>query len=133
MDKIKVNSYKDLLVWQKAIDISVEVYKVTMNFPSTEIYGLTNQVRRASNSISLNIAEGFGRNSNRSFINFLNIASASLYELESGLYLSERLNFITNKELETINFIITEESKMLSSLISKLKLKNNDLSLSTNH
>ncbi len=66
MDKVKVNSYKDLLVWQKAIDISVEVYKVTADFPLTEIYGLTNQVRRASNSISLNIAEGFGRKSTKS-------------------------------------------------------------------
>ncbi len=123
IEKIKVNSYKDLLVWQKAIDISVEVYKLTMNFPSSEIYGLTNQIRRASNSVSLNIAEGFGRNSTKSFINFLNIASASLNELESGLYLSEQLNFIKNSELENVYGLITEESKMLSSLISKLKLK----------
>lgn len=129
MDKVKVNSFRDLLVWQRAIDISVEVYKITMNFPSTEIYGLTNQVRRASNSVSLNIAEGVGRKSTGSYINFLNIASASLYELESGLYLSEKLNFIKNSELENIYHLITEESKMLSSLISKLKLK----SLTTDH
>ncbi len=123
MEKVKVNSYKDLLVRQKAIDISVEVYKITAGFPATEIYGLTNQIRRASNSVSLNIAEGFGRKSTGYFIQFLNIATGSLYELESGLYLGEKLNFITNTELETINRMITEESKMLSSLISKLAAK----------
>jgi four helix bundle protein len=123
MEKIKVNSYKDLLVWQKAIDISVEVYQITNNFPQTEIYGLTNQIRRASNSVSLNIAEGYGRNSTKSYIAFLNIANASLLELESGLYLSEKLNFIKTNNLEKIYQMIIEESKMLVSLISKLKLK----------
>lgn len=123
MEKIKVSSYKDLLVWQKAIEISVEVYQVTSNFPHSEIYGLTNQIRRASNSVSLNIAEGYGRNSTKSYIGFLNIANASLLELESGLYLAEKLNFVKTNDLEKINQMIIEESKMLVSLISKLKLK----------
>lgn len=123
MEKVKVNTYKDLLVWQKAIDISVEVYQITSSFPQNEIYGLTNQIRRASNSVSLNIAEGYGRSSTKSYISFLNIANGSLLELESGLYLAEKLNFIKAANLEKINLMIIEESKMFVSLISKLKLK----------
>jgi four helix bundle protein len=119
----KILSYKDLLVWQKAIDLSVEVYSLSSTFPSSEIYGLTNQLRRASNSVSLNIAEGQGRNSTRTFIHFLNIAKGSLNEVETALILSERLGFISNDKLKPSFQIIEEESKMLSSLIEKLKAK----------
>ena len=124
--KPKVNSFKDLKVWQKAMDISVEVYQLTAGFPIQEIYGLTNQIRRASNSVSLNIAEGHGRNSTKSYINFLNIASGSLNELESGLILSVRLNFMKDSDLLKINKLISEEQKMLTSLITNLELKINN-------
>lgn len=120
MVKSKINSFKDLLVWQKAMDISAEVYKLTYGFPEREIYGLTNQIRRASNSISLNIAEGHGRRSTKSYVNFLNIASGSLSELESGLLLSIRLNFLKESDIINVVNLITEEQKMLSSLISSL-------------
>ena len=121
----KINSYKDLIVWQKAIDLSVEVYQVTMYFPSEEIYGLTNQIRRACNSISLNIAEGHSRNSTKSYINSLNIANGSLHELESGIYLSQRLNFIDVNSTVKTNELVIEIQKMLSSLITKLTNKIN--------
>ncbi len=124
--KPKISSFKDLKVWQKAMDISVEVYQLTAGFPTQEIYGLTNQIRRASNSVSLNIAEGHGRNSTKSYVNFLNIANGSLNELESGLMLSVRLNFLKDSDLLKINELIIEEQKMLASLITNLEAKINN-------
>lgn len=124
--KPKINSFKDLKVWQKAMDISVEVYQLTSVFPIQEIYGLTNQIRRASNSVSLNIAEGHGRNSTKSYVNFLNIANGSLNELESGLILSVRLNFLKDSDLSKINEMLNEEQKMLAALITNLESKINN-------
>lgn len=117
-------------VWQKAMDISVEVYQLTAGFPIQENYGLTNQIRRASNSVSLNIAECHGRNSTKSYVNFLNIANGSLNELESGLILSVRLNFIKDSDLLKINELISKEQKMLTSLITNLELKINNKTFS---
>jgi four helix bundle protein len=119
----KLKSYKDLLVWQRAVDISVEVYAISAAFPKEEVFGLTNQIRRASNSISLNIAEGYSRNSAKAYLNFLNIAQGSLFELESGIILAERLQFAESESLIKLFNLITEESKMLSSLMNKIEEK----------
>ena len=119
----KLNSYKDLLVWQRAVDISVEVYAISASFPKEEVFGLTNQIRRASNSISLNIAEGYSRNSAKAYLNFLNIAQGSLFELESGIILAERLQFAESESLINLFNLITEESKMLRSLMNKIEEK----------
>lgn len=119
----KLKSYKDLLVWQRAVDISVEVYAISASFPKEEVFGLTNQIRRASNSISLNIAEGYSRNSAKAYLNFLNIAQGSLFELESGIILAERLQFAESESLINLFNLITEESKMLCSLMNKIEEK----------
>lgn len=119
----KLKSYKDLLVWQRAVDISVEVYAISASFPKEEVFGLTNQIRRASNSISLNIAEGYSRNSAKAYLNFLNIAQGSLFELESGIILAERLQFVESESLIKLFNLITEESKMLRSLMNKIEEK----------
>ena len=119
----KLKSYKDLLVWQRAVDISVEVYAISASFPKEEVFGLTNQIRRASNSISLNIAEGYSRNSAKAYLNFLNIAQGSLFELESGIILAERLQFEESESLIKLFNLITEESKMLRSLMNKIEEK----------
>lgn len=119
----KLKSYKDLLVWQRAVDISVEVYAISASFPKEEVFGLTNQIRRASNSISLNIAEGYSRNSAKAYLNFLNIAQGSLFELESGIILAERLQFAESESLINLFNLITEESKMLRSLMNKIEEK----------
>jgi four helix bundle protein len=119
----KLKSYKDLLVWQRAVDISVEVYAISAAFPKEEVFGLTNQIRRASNSISLNIAEGYSRNSAKAYLNFLNIAQGSLFELESGIILAERLQFVKSESLIKLFNLITEESKMLRSLMNKIEEK----------
>lgn len=118
-----IKSYKDLIVWQKSMDLAVETYKLTRSFPKEEIYGLTSQVRRAAYSISLNIAEGYGRNTTKSYINSLYIAEGSLRELESGLILGTRLDFLHDKECQKVNSLIIEESKMFNALINSLEKK----------
>ncbi len=121
----KIKSYKDLLIWQKGIEITEKVYLITNNFPQNELFSLTNQIRRASVSISSNIAEGFGRNSTKSYMNFLKISRGSLYELETQLIIADRLNYISDNELlKSINDLLSEEGKMINSYINKLELSN---------
>ena len=117
-----IKSYKDLLIWQKGIDIVINLYELVEGFPKEEIYALTSQVKRASVSIPSNIAEGYGRNSTQSYIHFLNISRGSLFELETQLIVARKLKFIKNENLflELMNQI-TEESKMLNSFINKIE------------
>ena len=89
----KTQSYKDLIVWQKAMKISVLVYTLTDRFPKSEIFSLTNQIRRSAVSIPSNIAEGWGRRGSGEYIQFLKIASGSASELETQLILSKQLKF----------------------------------------
>lgn len=124
-----IKSYKDLIIWQKSIDLAVEVYKLSSKFPKEEVYGLTSQIRRAATSTSLNIAEGYGRNTTKNYINSLYIAQGSLQEVESALLLSTRLNFTTEQECEKANSLILEELKMFNSLIHSLENKINNVNL----
>lgn len=124
-----VKSYKDLIIWQKSIDLAVEVYKLSSAFPKEEVYGLTSQIRRAVASISLNIAEGYGRNTTKNYINSLYIAKGSLQEVESALLLSTRLNFTTEDDCQKANSLIVEELKMFNSLIHSLENKINNINL----
>ena len=87
----KVRSYRDLLVWQKAMDLAAETYVVSRSWPKEEIYGLTSQARRASASIPANIAEGYGRQSTASYVQFLKVSRGSLNELQTHLLLAERV------------------------------------------
>ncbi len=118
----KINSFEDLLVWQKSIDISVEVYKMTSKFPKDEIFGITSQLRRASNSMSLNISEGSVK-STATFLHQLSHAFGSATEVLSGFILAQRLGFINDNDLLKVRTIITEESKMLNSLMTAIKNK----------
>ena len=118
-----INSYKDLIVWQKSLDLAVEIYKLPSLFPKEEVYGLTSQIRRASCSVSLNIAEGFGRNTTKSYVSFLYIAEGSLREVESAVILSNRLGFVKESSCEKVNSLIEEEMKMFNVLIKKLEEK----------
>lgn len=114
----KIISFKDLIVWQKGIEIAKEVYKLTNKLPKEEMFGLTSQMRRSSISISSNIAEGRGRSSRKDFAQFLHIAQGSLAELETQLILANELYSLDNK---SVMFLIEDERKMLSSFIKKLK------------
>ena len=125
---IAISSYRELLIWQKGMDITEKVYQLTKSFPMEEQYGLTSQIKRSSISIPSNIAEGYGRNSTKSYLHFNKIARGSLFELETQLLLANKLNFIKNEEdYATIMYLITEESKMISSFIKKLSVKSIEL------
>ena len=114
-------SYKELIVWQKSMLLVKEIYMLTATFPEAEKFGLTSQMNRASVSIPSNIAEGWGRLSRKSYIQFLRIARGSLFELETQLLITKELNYI--KDCEKQEELITEISKMLNSLIKKLEEK----------
>src|SRR3989338_11190441 len=115
-----INSYKDLIVWQKSFQLVKKIYKVTEKFPHSEIYGLTSQMRRASISMPSNIAEGFVRKHTKEFSQFISIAFGSGAELETQLLLSKELKFMTEKEFNEVDSLLLEVMKMLNSLLSKL-------------
>jgi len=119
----EIRSYKDLLIWQKGIELTEKVYLLVKSFPSEEIYSLTSQIKRSVISIPSNISEGYGRNSTKNYIQFLRISRGSLYELETQLIIANKLNYISDNELNNEIFkLIEEESKMLNSFIKKLDI-----------
>ncbi|WP_379085180.1 four helix bundle protein [Pedobacter sp. UC225_65] len=107
-----MNNLKELKIWNKAIDLTVDVYKATSNFPTDERFGLISQLRRAAVSISSNIAEGAGRNSTKEFNNFLGIANGSSFELHTQLVIANRLGMLTVETLEPLLAQIDELQKM---------------------
>ena len=115
-----INSYRDLLVWQQAVDLSVAVYGVTREWPREEIYGLTSQARRAAISVAANIAEGYGRDARGSYVNFLKIAQGSLKELETHVIIAQRLGFPQQAELDAILEKSESVGKLLRLLVRKL-------------
>lgn len=122
----KIKTYRDLIVWQKAMAFVTEIYRKTKVFPREEVYGLTAQIRRCAVSIPSNIAEGYGRNSTSDYIRFLQIASGSLYELQTQLEISANLEYLNKSELEQLYSFSREIERMLSSLIRKLDNTKNE-------
>jgi four helix bundle protein len=118
MGDVECKGYRNLVVWQKAMELAKKVYLVTRNFPEEEIYALTSQVRRSAVSVPSNIAEGKGRGTGKEFIQFLRIALGSLYELQTQLELSMRIGYITTAQLNPIDSLALEVEKMLNSLIT---------------
>lgn len=116
-----VKSYKDLIVWQKAMVLVKDLYVITKKYPKEEIYGLTSQLRRSAVSVACNIAEGQARNSTGEFKQFLGISKGSLAELETLLLLSKDLNMISAMELEEIIKLTDEVGKLLNGLLNSLK------------
>jgi len=117
----KISSFKDLLVWQRSMDVVIEVYKVTNKFPQSENFGLKSQMQRAATSIPFNIAEGFGRGHKKEYINFLKISRGSCCELETQLEVSCRLRYITEQEYENIHSTLEIIYKMLNSLCHSIE------------
>ena len=116
-----INSYKDLKVWNKAMDLTTMVYDALKTFPPKEEYGLSSQMRRSSVSIPSNIAEGYGRNSTLDYCRFLQIALGSAYELETQVELALRLDYVDNDSANKLATQLTEVGRMLNSLINKIK------------
>jgi four helix bundle protein len=115
-----VKSYRDLIVWQKSMQLVTQVYSKTKILPREELYGLVAQIRRSSVSIPSNIAEGYGRNSTNDYLRFLQIASGSLYELQTQLEICLNLEYLSKEDFESIDEQSREIERMLSSLIKKV-------------
>ena len=120
-NKNQINTYKDLIVWQKSMDLVVEVYKLTEFFPKSEIYGLTSQIRRCAVSIPSNIAEGRRRGSKKDYRHFLIIAYGSGAELETQIEIVKRLLFGKNINFVKVDSLLNEVMKMLNKMLSTLK------------
>ena len=117
---MSIKSYRDLEVWQKAMDLVVECYKIAERFPKTEVYGLTSQLRRAAVSVPANIAEGQGRSHTREFLNHLSIAYGSLMEVETHLQIAARLNYVDDSSTQSLLEKSAEIGRMLNGLIQSL-------------
>jgi four helix bundle protein len=113
-----MSDYKELEVWQRAIALVADIYRLTASFPESEKFGITNQMRRASVSIPSNIAEGSARHHANDFIHFLRIADGSAAELETQLIISEKLEFSTDTEKQAQEIIVMR--RMLAVLIKSL-------------
>lgn len=111
----------DLIVWQRAIELTVSIYKLTRSFPKEEMYGLTAQMRRASISIASNIAEGRGRLNTAEFRQFLGIAQGSIFELKTQLLVARQLGIGDEQEMSKSQSLGEEVSKMLTTFIAKLR------------
>jgi len=117
----EIKDYKDLIIWQKGIDIAEKCYFLTKKYPKDELYGMTSQIRRSASSISANIAEGYGRRYTGEYIRFLNIAQGSVNELETHLIVSTRIKLCSFMEVKDIVNLLTEETIMIAALIKKLE------------
>ena len=116
-----MGTFKDLLAWQKSLTLAKKVYQVTGNFPTEERFGLVNQMRRCVVSIPSNIAEGYGRGSDKELLRFLYVALGSSNELETQLILSLELSFMKEEDSRMLQGLNTEVNKMILSLIYRRK------------
>ena len=120
---MSVSSYRDLRVWQAAMQLAKEVYKVSAKFPKWEMYGITSQITRAAVSIPSNIAEGHARDSRKEFLHHISIAMGSLAELETQLELATELEFVDSRTSQSVLQLADGVGKMLRGLQKTLKTK----------
>jgi four helix bundle protein len=118
-----VKCYKDLIAWQKAVDLVELIYRATEHFPRREIFGLANQMRRAAVSVPSNVAEGQGRSSTRDFLHFLAIATGSLQELETQVLIVARLQYLAPETVRGLMEASTEVARIISGLRTSLCAK----------
>ena len=116
----KIKSFRDLIVWQKAMELVIEVYKLTNQYPKEELYGLTAHTRKTVISIPSNIAEGKNRGTRKDYRMFMVIAYGSTAELDTQLEIAKRLNKTKHLDYSKVTGLLAEVSKMLNSLINKL-------------
>jgi len=116
----KIESYRELVVWQQAMDLAVSIYGATRSWPKEELYGLTAQIRRAATSVPANIAEGYGRESRATYQQFLKIAQGSLKELETHLLIAQRVGIASTETVDDLMKLSESVGKLLRLLIRKL-------------
>jgi len=125
MENVKeIRSFRDLIVWDRSMDLVKETYKATESFPKEEIFGLTSQVRRAAASIPSNIAEGHARLSRKEFQHYLGNARGSLAELQTQIILGKELGFLSEKEMDAFLNKAAEVGRLINGLLSSLKRAN---------
>ena len=116
-----MHNFRELVVWKKAIELTITIYKTTESFPKIEVYGITSQMRRAAISVSSNIAEGSGRGSNADFSRFLDMAKGSAFELETQTIISNRLGYFQHEIAKSLESQLIEIQKMITGLQRTLK------------
>lgn len=120
----EIRSFRDLVAWQKAVDLCQTIYEASRRFPADERFGLVAQMRRAAVSVASNIAEGYGRRSKGDYLRFLNAALGSLCELETQLILAIRLDFVSGDDLAHSMTLLRDVDRLLSALIRALRSSN---------
>jgi four helix bundle protein len=120
---MSIGSFRELRVWQLGMEVTEQVYRLTAEFPKSETYGLSGQMRRSAVSIPSNIAEGQGRDSTKEFLHFLAIAFGSICELETQLILANRFSYLSDNDLQIVLSTLTATSKTTRGLQKSLKLK----------
>ncbi len=121
----KLRGYRDLLVWQKGMSLAVQTYGDVAAFPKEELFGLTNQIKRSVVSVPSNIAEGWARDTDNYFVQFLSVSRGSLAEYETQVELAYQLNFLNEEKYNKLIQNSTELSKMLNGLMQSIKKKSN--------
>jgi len=117
---MKVKNFRELIVWQKALDLVEEIYKASKSFPNDELYGLTSQIRRAVVSIPSNIAEGQGRDSTREFRRHLSIAYGSLCEVQTQIIIAQRLIYLKEEQVIRLLSMTDEVARLINGLSNSL-------------
>ena len=115
-----MESYKDLIVWQKSMALVKETYVLVKKLPKEELYSLSDQMKRSAISIPSNIAEGYGRKSKNDYTRFLTIARGSKYELDTQLHICVMLDYLTEEQIKTAVHLSNEVGKMINTLLKKL-------------
>lgn len=127
----EIKTHKDLKIWQRSVALVTRVYAITEMFPKSEMWGLTNKIRRASVSVPSNIAEGSGRRSDKELVQFLHIASGSLAELETQFIIANNLGFIANNEYSEVEQEIQEIIRMISAMSKSIMNKQHSYGFGT--
>ncbi|HQT90946.1 MAG TPA: four helix bundle protein [Candidatus Kryptobacter bacterium] len=123
MSEERTRNFRELIVWQKAHKMTLDIYRATASFPKEETYGITSQLRKAASSVPANIAEGCGRNSEAEFARFMQIAAGSASEVEYHLLLAHDLNFIEPISYTQLDSDVNEVKKMLNVFLQRLRSK----------
>jgi len=121
MKEARIRTFKDLVVWQKAFELCLHLYRVTRSFPTEERYGLTSELRKTARSVVCNIAEGHRRRSTAEYLRFLDIAWGSAAELETQLLLAGQLNYFDKKEAEALLALHGDVERMVAALVRSLE------------
>ena len=116
-----MGDFRKLLIWQKSMLLVTKIYTTTSKFPKEEIFGITSQIRRCAVSVPSNIAEGFGRDSDKEYLRYLNISMGSLFEMQTQIEIIKNIGYLTEEEFNTIYEDSREIERMLVSFMNKIK------------